>query len=206
MRKEELLSSTDNRYLKENNSQSITKTLFKNNKALTFSSGTTTVGLVCKDAVVLGTDRRATMAYFIASKIAKKLHKIQEHLWMTIAGSVADAQYLIDVIRAQSTIYQLQKGHTTIFKDNKVFVPDYKEGERIIYLYEDDSTKVDFDKPRSCPRCKQPATKEGHDACLGTLPNIQAACCGHGVQEGYVMEKGIWYTLEEYKKRNPHGC
>jgi len=109
MRKEELLSSTDNRYLKENNSQSITKTLFKNNKALTFSSGTTTVGLVCKDAVVLGTDRRATMAYFIASKIAKKLHKIQEHLWMTIAGSVADAQYLIDVIRAQSTIYQLQK-------------------------------------------------------------------------------------------------
>jgi len=109
MKGREFLSSTNNRYLKENDPQSIIKTLFKNNKAPTFSTGTTTVGLVCKDAVVLGTDRRATMSYFIASKIAKKLHKIQEHLWMTIAGSVADAQYLIDVIRAQSSIYQLQK-------------------------------------------------------------------------------------------------
>jgi len=109
MRKEALLNSTNNIYLKENNPQNITKNLFKNNKAPTFSTGTTTVGLICKDAVVLGTDRRATMAYFIASKIAKKLHKIQDHLWMTIAGSVADAQYLIDVIRAQSSIYQLQK-------------------------------------------------------------------------------------------------
>lgn len=81
----------------------------KINKALTFSSGTTTVGLTCKDAVVLGTDKRATMAYFIASKISEKLHRIQDHLWMTIAGSVADAQYLVDIIRAETMIYQLQK-------------------------------------------------------------------------------------------------
>jgi len=72
-------------------------------------TGTTTVGLKCKDAVVLGTDKRATMAYFIASKTAEKLHKIQDHLWMTIAGSVADAQYLIDVLRAETTLYQLNK-------------------------------------------------------------------------------------------------
>jgi proteasome beta subunit len=72
-------------------------------------TGTTTVGLTCKDAVVLGTDKRASMAYFVASKTAKKLHKIQDHLWMTIAGSVADAQYLIDVLRAETTLYQLDK-------------------------------------------------------------------------------------------------
>ncbi len=72
-------------------------------------TGTTTVGLTCKDAVVLGTDKRASMAYFVASKTAKKLHKIQDHLWMTIAGSVADAQYLIDVLKAETTLYQLDK-------------------------------------------------------------------------------------------------
>ncbi|MEJ2277919.1 MAG: proteasome subunit beta, partial [Candidatus Lokiarchaeota archaeon] len=52
-------------------------------------TGTTTVALTCKDAVVMGTDKRASMAYFVSSKTAKKLHKIQDHLWMTIAGSVA---------------------------------------------------------------------------------------------------------------------
>ncbi|GAG68457.1 unnamed protein product [marine sediment metagenome] len=61
-------------------------------------TGTTTVGLICKDAVILGTDRRASMAYYIASKTAKKLHKIQNHLFMTIAGSVADAQYLVELV------------------------------------------------------------------------------------------------------------
>lgn len=71
-------------------------------------TGTTTVGMICKDAVILATDRRATMSYFVASKTAKKVHKIQDHLYMTIAGGVADAQYLIDIIKAETTIYQLE--------------------------------------------------------------------------------------------------
>jgi len=78
-----------------------------NFESKTFKTGTTTVGLICKDAVILGTDKRASMAYFVASKTSKKLHMIQDHLWMTIAGGVADAQYLVDVLRAETTIYQL---------------------------------------------------------------------------------------------------
>lgn len=72
-------------------------------------TGTTTVGLVCKDAVILGADKRATMSYFVASKTAEKIHIIQPHLGMTIAGSVADAQYLIDILKAETKIYQLKK-------------------------------------------------------------------------------------------------
>jgi proteasome beta subunit len=49
------------------------------------------------------------MAYFIASKTAEKLHKIQDHLYMTIAGSVADAQYLVEILKAETSIYQLEK-------------------------------------------------------------------------------------------------
>ena len=75
----------------------------------TFKTGTTTVGLVVKDAVILGTDKRASMGYFVASKTAEKLHMIQEHLYMTIAGGVADAQYLIDVLRAETSLYQLKR-------------------------------------------------------------------------------------------------
>jgi hypothetical protein len=40
---------------------------------------------------------------------------------------------------------------------------------------------------RPCPQCHKPPTPEGHDACLGTIPGALNACCGHGVQEGYVQ-------------------
>ena len=110
MRKEDTIRSINANFLEDLEIQKKNPVnTQKINKSLTFSSGTTTVGLICSDAVVLGTDKRATMAYFIASKISEKLHRIQDHLWMTIAGSVADAQYLVDIMRAETTIYQLQK-------------------------------------------------------------------------------------------------
>jgi hypothetical protein len=38
-----------------------------------------------------------------------------------------------------------------------------------------------------CGLCGQLPTPQGHDACLGTLPGVQAACCGQGKTKGYVM-------------------
>ena len=38
-----------------------------------YMKGTTTVGLVCKDAVILAADHRATMGTLIADKEAKKI-------------------------------------------------------------------------------------------------------------------------------------
>lgn len=70
-------------------------------------TGTTTVGLTCKDAVILGTDKRASMGYFVASKTSEKLYRIQDHLYITTAGGVADNQYLIDILRAETTLFQL---------------------------------------------------------------------------------------------------
>jgi proteasome beta subunit len=106
MRKEDLIIPSRSVFSRDsdiiaNNSQKF--------KTQTFKTGTTTVGLVVKDAVILGTDKRASMGYFVASKTAEKLHMIQEHLYMTIAGGVADAQYLIDVLRAETSLYQLKK-------------------------------------------------------------------------------------------------
>ncbi|WP_457558330.1 proteasome subunit beta [Candidatus Harpocratesius sp.] len=71
-------------------------------------TGTTTVGLIIKNGVILATDNRATMGIFVASKRAKKLHQIQPHIYMTIAGGVADAIYLIDLLKAETEIYRLR--------------------------------------------------------------------------------------------------
>jgi proteasome beta subunit len=72
--------------------------------------GTTTIGLVCTDGVVLGTDTRATMGYFVAHKHAKKVYQLDDHLAMTIAGGVADAQNVVEIVRANSKLYKYEKG------------------------------------------------------------------------------------------------
>jgi proteasome beta subunit len=72
--------------------------------------GTTTVALACKDGVVLATDRRATMGFYVASKTAKKLFKIDDHLAATVAGSVADTQRVIDSLQAEINIFKVRNG------------------------------------------------------------------------------------------------
>ncbi len=37
---------------------------------------------------------------------------------------------------------------------------------------------------RTCARCGKRPTKEGYDACLGFIPGVLFACCGHGVGRG----------------------
>jgi len=107
MRKEHLIKPSESVFSRE--SRLMGNDNSQKNQAHTIKTGTTTVGLVCKDAVILGTDKRATMSYFVASKTAEKLLKIQEHLYMTIAGGVADAMYLVDVLRAETALYQLKE-------------------------------------------------------------------------------------------------
>lgn len=39
---------------------------------------------------------------------------------------------------------------------------------------------------KPCDVCGLLRGKEGHDPCLGTLPGVEFACCGHGHKEGYI--------------------
>jgi proteasome beta subunit len=68
--------------------------------------GTTTIGLVCQDGVILAADKRASMDTFIASKEVKKIHKIDENLGVTIAGGVGDALELIRLLQYHAEIYK----------------------------------------------------------------------------------------------------
>jgi len=72
--------------------------------------GTTTIGLLCSDGVVLASEKRASMGGLVANKEADKVLKIQDHLGLTIAGSVGDAQTLVRVMKAQSSLYEIQRG------------------------------------------------------------------------------------------------
>jgi proteasome beta subunit len=73
-------------------------------------TGTTTVGMIAKDCVVLASDQRATMGFLIANKTAKKIFKVTDRIGATIAGSVADAQAIMDLLAAEAKLFEIQRG------------------------------------------------------------------------------------------------
>ena len=76
----------------------------------TIAKGTTTVGIVFSDGVVLATERRATMGNMIASKTAKKVYQIADRIGMTTAGGVGDAQQLASLMQVECSLYEIRRG------------------------------------------------------------------------------------------------
>ncbi len=60
------------------------------------------------------------------------------------------------------------------------------DGERFRYADTDEPTTTY--QERDCGHCKRPNRPDGHDACIGELPDVMNACCGHGrPDEAYVQ-------------------
>ena len=72
-------------------------------------TGTTTIGIVNKDGVVLASEHRATMGNIIAHKDVQKVFKIDDNLGLTTAGLVGDAQLLARYIKAEVELYRLKR-------------------------------------------------------------------------------------------------
>ena len=72
-------------------------------------TGTTTLGMVCKDGVVIATETRATMGTLIAHKTTKKLYQIDKHLALATAGLVGDLQVLTRYLKAEANLYRLKR-------------------------------------------------------------------------------------------------
>ena len=77
-------------------------------------TGTTTVGIVYKDGVILAADKKATMGNFIVSKEAEKVHHLIDTIGMTIAGSVGDAQAMIRLMKAELELYKYEHEYLSV--------------------------------------------------------------------------------------------
>ncbi|HIH55445.1 TPA: proteasome subunit beta [Candidatus Woesearchaeota archaeon] len=80
-------------------------------------TGTTTLGIVCKDGVVIAADRRATAGNFIASKDVEKVVQINENLAITTAGSVSDIQLFIKLFRAELKLKNIKTNRSNTIKE-----------------------------------------------------------------------------------------
>lgn len=91
-------------------------------------TGTTTIGIVYKDGVVMATEHRATMGNIIAHKDVQKLFKVDDNLGMTVAGLVGDAQVLVRYIKAEVELYKLKRGTNMSVKSAATLLSNIMRG------------------------------------------------------------------------------
>ena len=80
-------------------------------------TGTTTIGLVCKDGLVLAADKRATSGYLISWKKFDKIIPITSTIAVTVAGTVSDVQLLVKYLKAELKLKDLRTGRDTTVKE-----------------------------------------------------------------------------------------
>ncbi|MEW6063076.1 MAG: proteasome subunit beta [Nanoarchaeota archaeon] len=74
-------------------------------------TGTTTVGLVCKDCIILAADKRATIGGgYIYSKKAEKIMFVNDNIAVTTAGMVSDVQILVKLLQSELQIKKMRRG------------------------------------------------------------------------------------------------
>lgn len=80
-------------------------------------TGTTTVGIVCKNGVVLAADMRATAGTMIVDKKAEKVQIISDDFAITWAGTVSDAQLMTRLAKAELKLKEVRTGKAPSTKE-----------------------------------------------------------------------------------------
>lgn len=78
-------------------------------------TGTTILGIVCKDGVVMASDRQITAGHLVVGKDYPKTIKINDYILVSFTGMVSDAQRVPKILTAELRLKELRsKSRPTI--------------------------------------------------------------------------------------------
>lgn len=83
----------------------------------TLKTGTTTLGIMVKDGVILAADKRATAGNFIANKEIRKIIEINEEMALTVAGTVSDVQLIAKLLKAELKLKEIKTGRKNTVRE-----------------------------------------------------------------------------------------
>ncbi|XP_052186688.1 proteasome subunit beta type-7-A [Diospyros lotus] len=73
-------------------------------------TGTTIVGLIFQDGVILGADTRATEGPIVADKNCEKIHFMAPNIYCCGAGTAADTEAVTDMVSSQLQLHRYRTG------------------------------------------------------------------------------------------------
>ena len=80
------------------------------NRESFYFPGATTVGVVCKDGVILASEKRVSYGYTVLSKAGRKVFRITDNIGAACAGLVSDMQIMVREVGAYAKIFELDHG------------------------------------------------------------------------------------------------
>ena len=79
-------------------------------------TGTTTIGLVCEDGIVIAADKRATVGHTVAAAL-RKVIPIGDRFVVTIAGTASDAVMLSRHLKSELKLKELRSGNEVTVRE-----------------------------------------------------------------------------------------
>lgn len=163
-----------------------------------YLKGTTTLGFVCKDGVVLASDSRATMGHFISDKDAQKIYSIEDKIAMTTAGLVGDNQALVRIMRAELALYKMQ-GKAITVKSAATLLANILHGRRMFPYWvqllvgglDSEGTVYEIDAVGGMGKKKVASTGSGSPTAYGVLETEY--------REGLTIEEGVKLAIKSVK-------
>ncbi len=98
-------------------------------------TGTTTIGMVCKDGVVLAAETKSTLGYLIASKESEKIMQLEDHIAMTIAGASGDAESLARYMKAELKLFAIENQRKISVKGAATLLANILQGSKFYPYY-----------------------------------------------------------------------
>jgi proteasome beta subunit len=143
--------------------------------------GTTTLGIVCTDGVILAADKRATMGNLVASKNVEKIISITDRIGMTTAGMVGDAQMLAKYLKAEMELYEVRRQTRVTMKAASTLLANILFGQRPYPFYvqlllagtdETGSHLYSLDPSGSAIEDRYTVTGSGSEFALGVIDDL----------------------------------
>jgi len=161
--------------------------------------GTTTVGIVCRDGVVLAADMRASLGNMVLSDSVTKVFQIDDHLALAGAGSVGDILSLVRLLRAEAKLYRAKAGREMSVRALATLTSNILHGNRfmpyfgwfLIAGYDSKPALYSIDMAGGITEDKFTAAGSGMEFAFSILEE--------GFKEGMSLEEGIKLALRAMK-------
>ena len=96
--------------------------------------GATTVGLVCRDGVILTSEKRFSYGNFIMNKTVKKTFKITDNIGAACAGLVGDMQILMREASIYASIYSYERERISSVKTTAKVIGNLLFQRRLLHI------------------------------------------------------------------------
>jgi 20S proteasome subunit beta 5 len=129
-------------------------------KLTDFKKGTTTLGFLYKEGILIAVDSRASMGNFVGSQRVRKIIEINDYLLGTMAGGAADCSYWERRLATWCKLYELRHGErvpvsaASQFLANMItqyrghglsmgtMIAGWDKAEQGLYYIDDDGTRL----------------------------------------------------------------